>query len=450
MPHDDDALLTTWLGRVSRMPDPGAAPDEGDYKAVALELGLTEDDLARIEAAVEAHQIRGRNSLAHGRPDDAVAAFAQAHALAPWRRDIAHGLAEAYAARFIARGDHADRDAARALVEARLARDPAHQASYALLNTLDPPSAPARRGSAPTRSRLPIVIAGLAVLLLVTGVLFLSTTGDDTSDGPIVDAPPAPNAPPAASPDPSPNAPPASPALPRGTVDLPIETTGGDRYDGIEIDGAGSILDRGLHTSARVTLRIRNTQPGQGLDALAGTLEFLDDAGAVVAREPIELLNSAHPTLYPGEQHVFGRRLTVDPRATRARIALTTLRQKSATEPPPSEPICVQWDVDRPEPLDLEFGLRAARWNLGALSLDLTVRNRGTNAIDTLKVRVEHRTADDAPVVAGTVLDTKTVAATWMPPFEPGEQRRLRHMRVLGLDDKPRYDHTCLHVTTID
>lgn len=440
MAHDDDgALLSAWIEQVGRMPAEADGPDERSYKAVALELGLTEDDLARVEAAVEAHLARGRNYLSHGRAGDAVGELRQARTLAPWRPDIAHALAEAHAARFETRRDEADREAARALIRARLDRDPDHQPSYALLNRLDrSPTGLARPASA-ARRRLLLASAGGVLLILALSGLMAGLMGGGERPPP----PPAPAEPgvPGAT---------ADPGLPRGTFDLPVEVVSWDKFAGIAIDAAGSTLNRSVGASARVALRVRNTLDGQGLDALAGALEFLDDAGAVVAEERVELLNSAHSMLYPGEQQPYGHAFTVDPRVTRARLILETLRRKSAAEPPPSKPICVRWAIDRPSHLDLAFGLRGLRWSLGTLHMDLTVQNRGPNAVENLVFSLEHLDADDRPIAETSVLDKETVAAAWMPPFEPGELRLARHMKVLGADDQPRYDHTCLRITQAD
>lgn len=438
MAHDDDgALLSAWIEQVGRMPAEPEGPDERSYKAVALELGLTEDDLARVEAAVEAHLARGRNYLSHGRAGDAVGELKQARTLAPWRPDITHALAEAHAARFEAGRDEADREAARALIRGRLDHDPDHQPSYALLNRLDRgPTAVVRPGAAARRRMLLASAGGVLLILALSGMMAALMGGGDG---------PRPAPPPSEAPEA-----PVDPGLPRGTFDLPVEVVSWDKFDGITLDAAGSALHRSASASARVALRVRNTLDGQGLDALAGTLEFLDDDGAVVTQERIELLNSTHAMLYPGEQQPYGRAFRVDPSVARARLILETLRRKSAAEPPESEPICVRWAVDRPDHLDLDFGLRGLRWGLGTLHLDLTVRNRGANAVENLVFSLEHLDADDRPIAETNTLDKETVAASWLPPFEPGELRLARHIKVLRADDKPRYDHTCLRITQAD
>jgi len=189
--QDDDELLASWIEQVGRMPDEAEGPDERGYKAVALELGLTEADLARVEAAVEDHLARGRNYLAHGRPGDAVDELNEARALAPWRTDVAHSLAEGYVTRFRASGGVDDRSAAEALIRARLERDPDHQPSYTLLNRLDrPPEAATPDGPGRTpaaaRRRLMIVSAGcVIVMLLVSGLMasLLTPSGPPSQEG---------------------------------------------------------------------------------------------------------------------------------------------------------------------------------------------------------------------------------------------------------------------------
>jgi len=229
---------------------------------------------------------------------------------------------------------------------------------------------------------------------------------------------------------------------------LPVEIVSWDKFAGVEIDGAGSTLRRGAYPSAALELRVRNTAPDKSLDRLGATIEFLDDDGAVAASARFDLLNQAHPSLYPGESSAYGRRFDPGRSAVRARVILETVQRKTAVAPPEDTPICVKWGIDRPEHLRFEFGLRATRWSLGTVYMDLTVRNRGANAVEALVFQIDHLDAEGAPIAESSILDKETIAATWMPPFEPGELRIARHMKVLGLDEKPRYDHTCLRITT--
>lgn len=461
--EDDDALLAAWLDQVGRMADAADGPDERGYKAVALELGLTEADLARVEAAVDDHISRGQNFLTHGRPDDAVRELKDARALAPWRADVAHTLAEAHVARFHGGGDGADRAAAEALIRARLERDPDHQPSYALLNRLDAsptaPTAPAgpTASTAPAARRRMLLVAGggVAVMLLVSGLmasLMNSTAPSNPGPTPVepVELPPET---PAETPAPSPpeTAEATGDMPPEGKFDLPVEIVSHDEFEGIEVDTAGSMIDRrASYTSAMVHVRVKNTLEGKGLEALQATAEFLDLQGRVVSKKRFALLNSAHSMLYPGEQHAYAHRFTTTAAAERARVIFESLERRTATDPPASKPICVKWDIEQPEHLAFDFGLRGIKWNLGTLSMDLTVRNRGSNAAEGLVFQLDHLDADGAPIAESGILDKETVAASWMPPFEPGELRLAHHMKVLGLDDKPRYDHTCLRITQAD
>lgn len=464
MAHDDDdALLARWLEQVGRMADEADEADERGYKAVALELGLTEADLSRVEAAVEDHLARGRNFMGHGRPADAVGELKEARALAPWRKDVAHALAEAHVARFHAEGDALDRHAAETLIRARLERDPDHQPSYTLLNRLDqtpgPPAKAARppspsTGSAARRRLLLVSVGGVALILLLSGLMATLMTPVEPPRSPPVETPttpapaPAPPADPKPAPPPEPTPPDEAGELPpEGKHDLPIEIVSWDKFAGIEIDTAGSTIDRGGYTSAWLAARVRNTADDQGLAALAGRVEFLDENGAVLGQKAIEFLNSAHSMLYPGEGAVFGRSVRTERRAVRARIILDGLERRAAKTPPTGKPICVKWGIDEPDHLAFDFALRGTRWQLGTIYLDATVHNRSENAVSDLIIQVEHYDADGALLTPSNILDKETIAASWMPPFEPGEQRLLHHMKVLGSDDRPRHDHICLRVT---
>lgn len=454
MADDDERLLAAWLEQVGRMAgEDEDGPDERGYKAVALELGLTKADLLRVEAAVDAHFARGGNYLRHDRPDDAIAELTRARALAPWRADVQHALAEAHVARFHRDGAGGDRAAAARLIRARLEREPDHQPSYALLNRLDrppaeaPAEAPAARAGAARRRLMLVSLGGVLLMLALSGAMALLLR---LEPAPAPAPTPSPADPAAAPAPPQETPPPQDAPPPAGEFDLPVEVVGGPRFEGIAIDPAGSRGRRGDYSNSHLELRIHNTLDGQGLDGLRADYELLDDNGAVLAARPIELLNQAQPTLYPGEAHAFGRSLPGHRHAVAARLVLTGVERKTVgPTPPEARPICVEWAVERPAHVDVDFGLTGARWTLGTVTLDFAVRNRGAGALEDLVFTVEHRDADGAPIAETTRLDDETVAARWMPAFEPGELRRARHMKVLGLDDKPRYDHTCLRVTKV-
>lgn len=135
---EDEALLQDYLTRLMNLQDErGPSLEEADLRNAAQEMGLSEDDMQRIQKAVVAHRTRGENYLEHRRWDDAVEEYEQAVALEPFDVDLAHGLARAYQARWLHAGDAEDRANAERYAKRALSLDAEHAASYTLLRELD-------------------------------------------------------------------------------------------------------------------------------------------------------------------------------------------------------------------------------------------------------------------------------------------------------------------------
>lgn len=455
---DADQLLSTWLDRVARLE---ATEDvEGDaMKAVALELGLTESDLARVEEAVADHLTRGRNFTRHGRPAEGVDELEQARALAPWRFDVLHALAEAQVARYEGQRTPAHRAAAEAGIRACVAREPDHEPSYALLSRLDAP--PARSGpptSGGGRAQIMMIIGGVLVMTMVLATIALI---GNSSDGPPAAEQPPPQSgsttPPAdplslpatADQPASETPPPAEPSSPppRGKYALPVAQAGDWR--GVVIEGEQSEIERNsVATYARIKLRARN-DGDQMIDDLQVRIELLDAAGQVVTAATEAMINSAYTPMRPGHTEVFGKHMRTEARAVSARVLPAHLSAGAPGQPLQADPVCLRWGIDAPETVPFAVVRLAERRESISLTQDFAFTNTSGARIDNLNVRVEHLDADGNPLKKPSLLDEELVASTWKPSWEPGEVRRVRHHKVMGRDQQAARQQTCLRVLTL-
>src|SRR5688572_23528065 len=86
--------------------------DAAELREIALELGLSEEDLENADAAASKYLKRGQGFAEHDRWDDAIAELTNAMALQPQRPEVLFALADAHAERWRVQRRSADRSAA--------------------------------------------------------------------------------------------------------------------------------------------------------------------------------------------------------------------------------------------------------------------------------------------------------------------------------------------------
>ena len=142
------------------------SPEE--LREVALELGLTEADLARAEAEGAEHAQRGEGFVRHGRFADAIREYREALILRPGHLDTMSALAWAHRRHWAASGDRESRASAEALARRCLDLDPRHDRSIKLLNELELPPATL---SSPRTGLLVGLVAAAALLVAGMGAV---------------------------------------------------------------------------------------------------------------------------------------------------------------------------------------------------------------------------------------------------------------------------------------
>ena len=173
---DDESILQDYLARLMTMQDQRQDwLEEADLKEAAQDLGLSEKDLERLDAATKAHRTRGRSFTERGLWDEALAAYNQAATLNPFDAEAVHELAHAYLGRWRVTGDAADQAAAERYAHRTLQLDPEHSASYEVLQELKRRRV---RTGGPTRaevnlSRTLVIATVVALVLLAMLALFI-------------------------------------------------------------------------------------------------------------------------------------------------------------------------------------------------------------------------------------------------------------------------------------
>jgi tetratricopeptide (TPR) repeat protein len=139
--------------------------DEETMKAVALELGMSEDELLAARAEGEARKQRARTLRQQGLVDEAVVELESAHAFSPLDLEASAMLADALVKRGRKNDDDADLQRARAICLAVLQAAPTHRDAASLLNVI-------KNNPAGEHRRVPVgVLVGVAVVVGVIALL---------------------------------------------------------------------------------------------------------------------------------------------------------------------------------------------------------------------------------------------------------------------------------------
>jgi tetratricopeptide (TPR) repeat protein len=362
-----------------------AALSDDELRAIALDLGLTEADLAAGQEAAERSFQRGEGYLRHRRWGDAIHDLSAAAALAPGRVDVLHALAQAHAGRWKSERTRADREEAEAVSRRVLDLAPGHEASFVLLNDLDAPS----RTPGPDRWVNGRAIRPIALAIVVFGLLTLLTTQwrrDRQRDVP-------PPVPPAAQ---QPNRPAVAPL-----VEVPVELTSDAKSAGMKLETRLSELSN-YSTSSYHQQAIALTNTGKAAwQELVVQADFLDAKGRLLHREPIKALQDHEPEVRPGDLLVFNHLQKSTPQLAKVRLQVTLRRElpMRALKVMP-KPLTVDWAIERPAGVNLGFKersgtvSRSAMFDTVYMKPIVEIENTGDVAVKT--VRMELTTFDEA------------------------------------------------------
>ena len=178
---EDEAILQDYIARLLNMQDGRDTwLERQDLEATARDMGLSDEDLAKIDASVAAHSRRAERYRGHNRWGEAIDEYRQAVALAPFDADLTLGLARAYQGRWQQGGDTADREAAQRYARRTIDLDAEQDEAFALLDELDRRTPIRARSTAstagPSEAKVRLsntLLAGSMIAVVVLVLLFL-------------------------------------------------------------------------------------------------------------------------------------------------------------------------------------------------------------------------------------------------------------------------------------
>ncbi len=431
-----ESTLSTYLKRVMALKDERrGTPSEEELKAVAREIGLSDEDLAAIDQAAEDHAARGQGYLEHGRFSDAITELEEAVGVAPRRVEWLHDLSRAYVGRWREGGEAADRDRDRAEALARecLELDPHHAASYEVLNELDrSPSAssPGKR----TAAVITLFAAAMLLTVVIAGTVLWNTAEDVGAPSVEAPVPEAVNAPVPVTSKPVGNESAAR------ELDVPVTLDPGSTGVVLGLDPRLSrLVAYGSGQSFYTLNAILSNRGASELDKLGLRLELLDDGGTVVDSATFEAPNKAAPVLRPGDAHAFHHLEQTAASARAARLVVEIVEQNpAASSYAAAAPLDFEWRAERPADLEIALRERSRRFSENAFGKDgggyfdlvVEIENTGERTIRGLKLEAE---------ITGsgwTVPEEGHVVVASGPALHPGEVRLKRFIeKVEGRPD---------------
>lgn len=414
----DDRQLQAFIERVSQLKERrGEALSADEFESIALDVGLSEEDLRAARVEARAAQQRAAEFVERGMWAEAINELAMVLELLP--HDLAPRLTlmQAHAARYEVHRDGRDRDRAEALARECIAREPRCDAAYDVLQKLkhEPPSfdrATSEPAPAPGRSARALFAAAVVVVVVGgLGALLWVSPGSDEPASPAsltASSPPAP-APAAKQPPPAPvssdqatpvvldQTPPSTQTTAdRGHPSLPVDVRD-DTDQGLEVEVLESVL-KTYPEKSFFSLEgfVANPNANLELRELNAHLRLRDADGAVVNSESNrQLVSSISPPVRPDGRSPFRLSFEADPAAASATLNLTSAKTSPA---PPSypdpTPIDAGWEVAKDAQHKLSFWEREMSWRestlgdpSGFLKGVLLVENGGKATIKNLKLR---------------------------------------------------------------
>jgi hypothetical protein len=400
-PHEE--ALKAYIARILAVKaDQSATLSADALRAIALDLGLSEADLAAGVAEAARYHQRGLGFLRHQRWADAVEELSAANALAPDDLDILHALASAHAGLWHHERHPASREAAEALARRCLDLAPDHEPSFVLLNALDAPNR-ATRPNAPRSWLKPALVLGLSVAVLL-GVM----VAWERRPAPVASVPRP------------------SGAKPAPLVEVPVSLVSDAKSAGIRLEARLSQLSN-YETSSYYKQAIALTNTGATeWQALTLQAEYLDAAGAVIARKPISALADHKASVRPGDVHLFNDLQRATPRLHHVRLRVLVRQEvpiRAAKLVP--RPLAPTWATEAPAGVKLAFRERSGAVSRHAMFTTVYVKpvveieNTGAVTVKTLRMAISLYDAKDR--LLGT-RDHLVVSGEGMA-LPPGETR---------------------------
>ncbi len=180
MSKDSEETLRAYMENVLRLQQERQQQlSDEELRQIALDTGMSDDDLAYIQTQFEGFLARGKGFLRYKNWNAAIPELLQAVALSPNSTDALTTIAEAHWGRWHESHEEEDREKVTLYAERCLMIDPANDTALRLLSTLDRASAPRAAagtlaGTSPRRAVLGLIVGMIAIVTLgIGGALYV-------------------------------------------------------------------------------------------------------------------------------------------------------------------------------------------------------------------------------------------------------------------------------------
>lgn len=416
----DDAVLQRWVEAVDRLAS-DHVPTSGELEAVAHDLGLGADVLARATRRAEDLETQASGFLREGLVAEAVACRQTARDLEPWSVDrwVALGEAhlEAHRAAPTSATSTAVEDVARHLIQAA----PERQDGYRLLAGV--------KEVARGRWRRPLLTAGAVGVagLLGWGVGLQGGTARAPTVAPDV----------AQIPDPPPPPPVerAEPAMAMGPIAHRVVT--GPLPEGVTLEVVDADFTPFVDSEGwSIGVAVRLDNGGQVvLQEVAAELRAFDTDGNLLATNALAVLSEHGAAVHPGERTGEHGYVTSTFRMGRpAWVEVAVVASKHhAGRGVQGERVPVDTHMlGAGQAIELRLRQGACRPNplmkQTFCDLDLVVENTGTVAFEMLKLEVE---------LGPDAKDSTWAVSSSEPPLQPGERQPVHIVEFVEVAHPP-------------
>jgi hypothetical protein len=392
MTQDRDDMIRSYVSRVMEVRERREdAMSAEELRAIARDIGLSDEDLAAAERESVDHAQRGRQFLQHDRLNDGIDALQKSLALAPAEITVRLDLARALRDRYRASHNPQDRTQAAAHARRCIEQDPACQPAYPLLNELDAPPPSSNKA-------IPLVLFAVFGAVSVLGLAALAALFFAVERSPAPGPIPQPADPEVVAREPVVATPlkPASPSADAITIPMEIKLPQGATLDAQLLGSRHDYYDFSKTGYYKFNLALKNTSSDKQISAIDGTLTLLDASGKhMLADSHAPLSESMGTALLPGDTLSLSR--TKELKQTPARAVFEIKTVKTTLAPPDMrfEAAPMTWDTRSAFEQRLTINERSSgfkRYNTndkGYFTLLIEARLSGDTPIEQIKWRLE-------------------------------------------------------------
>ncbi len=336
-----DKILEAYIEKVLRLQQEhqSQALSPALMQQVAQDLGLSREDLDRIDQRFQDHLQRGVGFARYQDWNRAIEELQQAIILKPLHIEALYQLAEAHYRKGLAKRSRKEKKLAEEYAERCLQSDPRHEAALHLLAKLRHPSQLYRQRAALWR-----LAKVLSLTLLVFFLMYLAYLAYQASHRPL--------------PLPPTDAPKAPRVVETDRQDIPITLLAEANSPDFYLNQESSFL-RKNGNNFQYQLRASLINQDREIEALRLALALLDAEGKVRYEEVIEVIEQDAPEVRPGDAipiSFLARSRRLDASITRAQLRVDFVEAyQPEPEPEPAQEIRLDWETPRLSGIELAW-----------------------------------------------------------------------------------------------